>query len=113
MHSFVFSALANFLVLLALWSGVEASHTHVLNMSSTYCCGVFGRFAQAKDPRQIQISLPDPQHMLHPQAHQRDSHPAAESGEDGLPAGFDQLDDIGVQSDGSHCHDDEELAQFF
>ena len=56
MHSFVFSALANFLVLLALWSGVEASHTHVLNMSSTYCSGVFGRFAQAKDPRQIQIS---------------------------------------------------------
>ena len=50
MHSFVFSVLADFLVLLALWSGAEASHTHALNTSSTYCSSVFGRFASDKGP---------------------------------------------------------------
>ena len=48
--------------------------------------------------------------MLHPQAYQCNPHPAAESGEDRFSTGFDQLDDIRVQPDGSHCHDDEEFA---
>lgn len=49
--------------------------------------------------------------MLHPQADQRDSDPAAHAHEDGLAAGLYQLDKIGVQADGRHGHDDKELAQ--
>ena len=51
--------------------------------------------------------------MLHSEAHQRNPEPAAETSEDGLPAGLYELDDVRVQADGGHCHDDEELAQLF
>ena len=50
--------------------------------------------------------------MLHPEAHKGDTKPAAEAGEDRFSAGSDQFDDICVKPDGSHCHNDEELAQF-
>ena len=49
--------------------------------------------------------------MLHQQADAGDAGPAAESEEKGLAAASDQLDDIGVQPDGCHGHDDEEFGQ--
>lgn len=55
--------------------------------------------------------LKKPQHMLHQQADAGDAGPAAESEEKGLAAASDQLDDIGVQPDGCHGHDDEEFGQ--
>ena len=51
--------------------------------------------------------------MLHAKAYKGNPDPAEEACEDGLSSGFDQLDDIGVQPDRSHCHDDQEFAQFF
>ena len=56
--------------------------------------------------------LPYAKYMLHPQAYQRNSHPAAESGEDRFASGPDQFYDVCVQTDRSHCHDDEKFAEF-
>ena len=47
---FALSIFPDFVIFLVPWSGVEASHTPVLNMSSIYCSGVFGRFGYARDP---------------------------------------------------------------
>lgn len=41
-----------------------------------------------------------------------DAQPAAGALEDGLSSGFYQLDDVGVQTDGRHGHNDKELNQF-
>ena len=57
--------------------------------------------------------LPYSEYMLHSKAYERDAQPAAEPCKDRLPAGFYQFYDIGVQTDGGHCHDDQELAQLF
>ena len=50
--------------------------------------------------------------MLHAQAHAGDGNPAHKAHDDGLAAGADHLDQVGVQADGRHGHDDEELGQF-
>lgn len=49
--------------------------------------------------------------MLHDQTDAGDAHPTAGTHENGLAAGFDQLDQVGVQTDGGHSPDDEELGQ--
>ena len=51
--------------------------------------------------------------MLHSQTHQGDPDPAAESGEDRFSSGADQLNDVCIDTDCSHCHDNKKLAQFF
>ena len=51
--------------------------------------------------------------MLHQQTHACNSNPAACAHDDRLAAGFDELHDVGVQTNGCHCQNDEELAQFF
>ena len=68
-------------------------------MSKTSCIKptVFGRFTNRPVPPQIQIRSPQAHHMLHPEADRRYPDPAAEPGEDRLPAGPDELDDIRVQ----------------
>ena len=45
-------------------------------------------------------SLPQSHHVLHYQADAGDTCPAAETHEERFTAGFYQLDDVGVQSDG-------------
>src|SRR5699024_4187550 len=57
--------------------------------------------------------LPYSQYVLHAKAYKGNPRPAAEPCEDGFSSGFDQLDDICVQSDRSHCHDNEKFAQLF
>ena len=47
--------------------------------------------------------LPDAHHMLHSQAYRRDSGPAAEAREDRFSSGLDELNDVGIQTDGSHA----------
>ena len=49
--------------------------------------------------------------MLHSQAGTCYADPADEAHEDGLAAGFHELHEIGVQADGGHGHDDEELGK--
>ena len=49
--------------------------------------------------------------MLHQQAHARDADPAAKAHDERLAAGFDELDDVRVQADGTHGHHDQELAE--
>ena len=55
--------------------------------------------------------LPDSKHMLHGKTGDRDTNPTAETKSEWLAAGFDQLDDICIQTDCTHGEDDEELAQ--
>lgn len=55
--------------------------------------------------------LPDTKYMLHNKAYRCNAYPAGESHNDRFAAGFNQLYDIGIQTDGSHGKDDEELAQ--
>ena len=50
--------------------------------------------------------------MLHEQADAGDAQPAAEAHEERFAAGFDQFNDICIQSDGRHGQDDKEFAQF-
>ena len=50
--------------------------------------------------------------MLHQQADTGDASPAAEAHEEGFAAGLYKFDDVGVQADGGHGQNDEELAQF-
>lgn len=57
--------------------------------------------------------LPDVHDVLHQKAHGRDAGPAAGTQKNRLAARFDELDDIGVESNGSHGQNDEELAEFF
>ena len=57
------------------------------------------------------LFLPDAQDMLHDEAHQRDGCPAAGTEQDGLASRSDELDDIAVEADGRHRHDDEEFRQ--
>lgn len=49
--------------------------------------------------------------MLHSQAGTCYADPADEAHEDGLAAGFHELHEIGVQANGGHGHDDEELGK--
>ena len=56
------------------------------------------------------FGLPDMEYMLHAKAHQCDTHPAAKSGEDGFPSGAHEFDNIRVQADGSHRHDNEKFT---
>ena len=51
--------------------------------------------------------------MLQQKADACDTDPAAEAQKQRLGAGADQLDDVGVESDGGHSEDDKELAQSF
>ena len=60
-----------------------------------------------------QIYLPDPKDMLEPQAYQGDSRPAAESGKDWFASGLYQFNDVCVQTNGSHCHNNKKLTQAF
>ena len=55
--------------------------------------------------------LPDSKHMLHGKTGDRDTDPTAETKSEWLAAGFDQLDDICIQTDCTHGEDDEELAE--
>ena len=54
--------------------------------------------------------LPDAHDKLHHKAHSNNAYPAGESHEDWFGAGLDQFYKIGVQTDGSHRHDDHEFA---
>lgn len=49
--------------------------------------------------------------MLHGEAGGGDADPADEAHEDGLGTAPHQLHEVGVQANGGHGHDDEELAQ--
>ena len=49
--------------------------------------------------------------MLHSQTHARNANPAAKAQRDGLAALFDQLDDIGIKTNGRHGHHNKELRQ--
>ena len=51
--------------------------------------------------------------MLQQKTDAGDTDPAAEAQKQRLGAGADQLDDVGVESDGGHSEDDKELAQSF
>ena len=55
--------------------------------------------------------LPDSKHMLHGKTGDRDTDPATETKSEWFAAGFDQLDDIRIQTDCTHGEDDEELAE--
>ncbi len=57
-------------------------------------------------------TLPYAEYVLHPQTYKGDPQPAAESREDRFPAGPDQFYDVCVKTDGGHCHDDQEFAQY-
>ena len=50
--------------------------------------------------------------MLHQQADAGDGNPAEKTKKDGFSAGTDQFDNIGVQTDGRHGHNDEEFGEF-
>ena len=62
-------------------------------------------------PPPVFCVLPDAEHVLHQQAHARDADPAAKAHDERLAAGLDELDDVRVQSDGTHGHHDQELAE--
>ena len=49
--------------------------------------------------------------MLHGKTYTCDTDPAAQPHEDWFPAGFYKRYDVRIQSDGTHCHYNEELAQ--
>ncbi len=51
--------------------------------------------------------------MLHQQAHSRDTNPAAKPHKDRFSSGFHKLDDVGVQADCRHCHDNKEFLISF
>ncbi len=55
--------------------------------------------------------LPDSQHMLQGKTGDRNADPTAETKSEWFAAGFDQLDDICIQTDCTHGEDDEELAE--
>lgn len=55
--------------------------------------------------------LPQSQQVLHAEADGGDGYPAAEAHEDGLAAGLDEVDDVGVQADGGHGQYDEKLRE--
>ena len=55
--------------------------------------------------------LPDADDVLHVKADQGDCHPAARPEGDGLCAAAHELDDVGVEADGAHGHDDQELRE--
>ena len=55
--------------------------------------------------------LPDSKHMLHGKTGDRDTDPTAETKSEWFAAGFDQLDDIRIQTDCTHGEDDEEPAE--
>lgn len=57
--------------------------------------------------------LPNAKQMLHQQAHSRDTNPAAKPHKDRFSSGFHKLDDVGVQADCRHCHDNKEFAHLF
>ena len=57
------------------------------------------------------FSLPEAQRVLHAQAHCRDGRPAAQAHQNGSAAGPDEFDQIGIEPNGRHGHDDEELGQ--
>ena len=57
--------------------------------------------------------LPDSKHMLHGKTGDRDTDPTAETKSEWFAAGFDQLDDIRIQTDCTHSEDDEELLSVF
>lgn len=59
------------------------------------------------------VLLPQMHRMLQQKTDASDADPAAESQQQRLGAGADQLDNIGVEPDGGHGKDDEELAQGF
>ena len=49
--------------------------------------------------------LPDSKHMLHGKTGDRDTDPTAETKSEWLAAGFEQLDDIRIQTDCTHGED--------
>lgn len=51
--------------------------------------------------------------MLHGQADSGDADPAAEAHKNWLAAGFNQFDDISVQTDGAHGQHNEKFAESF
>ena len=57
--------------------------------------------------------LPDSKHMLHGKTGDRDTNPTAETKSEWLAAGFDQLDDICIQTDCTHGEDDKNLLSVF
>ena len=52
-------------------------------------------------------------YMLHCKTDDCDSNPAGSSKKDWFSTGFDQFNNIAVQTDRSHSHDNEELGQLF
>ncbi len=57
------------------------------------------------------MGLPKMHQMLHHKRYERNADPAGEAQQNGTTACFYKLNDIGVESDGTHCHDNEKLGQ--
>ena len=55
--------------------------------------------------------LPNTKQVLHAHAYQRDANPTAQTHEDGLAARLDQFDNVGVEANRRHGHDNEELGK--
>ena len=51
--------------------------------------------------------------MLYSKAYAGDCHPAGKAHDNRFAAVFDEVDDVGVQPDCSHCHDDEKFTAEF
>ena len=57
-------------------------------------------------------SLPKSHHMLHSKTYKRYADPAAKTCEDWFRACFYKVNDICIQPDRRHSHDDQKFAQF-
>ena len=69
------------------------------------------QYARREEVQEKFFCLPDSKHMLHGKTGDRDTDPATETKSEWFAAGFDQLDDIRIQTDCTHGEDDEELAE--
>lgn len=58
-------------------------------------------------------SLPDAKGMLHKKADRRNGNPTAKTHKNGFSAGFYKLDNIGVQTDCRHRHNNQKFRQLF
>lgn len=56
------------------------------------------------------LSLQYSDDALHTKAYQSDGNPAAKCHKDWLTAGFYKFDDMSIQPNGRHCHNDKKFA---
>lgn len=70
-----------------------------------------GSFVRATVCIRVTPDLPNTKQVLHAHAYQRDANPTAQTHEDGLAARLDQFDNVGVEANRRHGHDNEELGK--